>query len=291
MHYDSNNRHLAFSSLGEMARFGQSQPVFMEDEHMVGARDWYGPDTGAEALQKAMMGDDKGVAEAGQIIDKLQADFATMTVVDEPTVAGCYPIVPEALMGEPECMRLPTMQATEAAPVTVLIDLVTGSDLSAQQYRQRGLTVLAFVLALSQRRPVTLRVGSLSGSGDKPSRNICISAVIDTAPLDVARAAWALTNISCPRRLFYAFYEWQERQDGLGGWGGRWPAFDGVPQARVDHPGYIAGAKRHFGLADEDLYIPGIPNWTCANPMTRQMVERPAAWIEAMLEKYSAAAN
>lgn len=159
--------------------------------------DWKG------ALNRARYGDISAVAQSDELLAKVSsympAAKARGYVMD---VAGAVPIVPTYLSGNPINMRRRIKTESEYAPLAIFYDGTDGAAISSENRFKKGLIVLALVRALAGLRPVELYIG---GSLDDRGANGCFFAVrIETSPLDLARAAWALTSDECCRGLGYA---------------------------------------------------------------------------------------
>ena len=201
---DSINR-VRFDSLTELADYAEKHCAGTSSmsENARGRRaEFYGTTTGHQCLRNLRKGNDSNVAEAQRLLDQFSADLELSQVQDEPTVAGCYPVVAEFLSGDPECMRLPSPVGSDSAPLSVFVDLTCSGGIRHDLMRRRGIAVLAAVMALSARRPITLEVGCVMGAyrdapGLNPGENVSIiSAVLDTSPLDLATAAWCLSDVA-----------------------------------------------------------------------------------------------
>ncbi len=261
--------YLRFDSTGELVRFA--------DERIA-----MSPDVRANALY----GDTGRVEEAQKLMEQFAAELATTFTTDEACVAGAFPIVPEALMGEPECMRMPTEQAGELAPLTIFVDLTTSGGIPAQEIMIRGTSTLALVMALSAQRPVSLEVGCAmdgrrAASGLRAGERLSvISTVIDTAPLDVATAAWYLTSADAARRLIYRLQGHRRVHNSSGGW----PRLDGVPYGAPSDPKAEARMREILDLPGEALFLPAVSAYQ-SEDMRRQLTD-PVGWIREKLEQF-----
>lgn len=107
-------------------------------------------------------------------------------------VCGSIPNVPAFIAGHPLAMRRRTREACETAPITVFCDAFASYSFSLKDITTRGAAVLALVRILSTRRAVTLYVGCTSHNHDGNSYVVAVR--MDTQPLDLARAAYALAS-------------------------------------------------------------------------------------------------
>ncbi len=277
---------IEFDGLGELGRHVRH---LVEINHVhrerKGPNLWfYGPKTMQQQLACSAFGDLSVVESAQRLLDKIQTEISipASTWVDD--VAGFFPCVPEALSGDPECMRHAEDQQSNTTPLNIFVDLATSAYLTPNLIMSRGCAVLALVMALTAIRPVSLRVGCLMGSstsasGQKAGDEWCaVSAVIDTQPLDLARAAWALTDAGCARRLFYAV-------GGTVGFDGAWPSFRGVPYGEVQSKKYIERSAEIFALDGETLYLPPM---CVIDQEIEMMINRPTQWVNKKIEQFRA---
>lgn len=277
---------IEFDGLGELGRCVRhlNSTYRMRAERSDSSPKFYGPKTLQQQIACSAFGDLSIVESAQRILSKIQTEIniPASTWVDD--VAGFFPCVPEALSGDPECMRQTEDQQSNTTPLNIFVDLATSAGLTPEQIMRRGCAVLALVMALTAIRPVSLRVGCLMGSnaeasGQKKGDRWCaVSTVIDTQPLDLARAAWALTDAGCPRRLFY----------GIGdtiGFDGNWPEFRGIPYGDVQCPKHVQRATEIFALDGETLYIPPM---CVIDHEIEMMIKRPTQWVNKKIAEFSA---
>lgn len=173
---------------------------------------WTGADSTA-TLARARGGDAARVALADAMLARLEdaVGFEARRWRNMDAVAGGVPNVPAYLSGAPLAMRRRTRVMDAAAPLTILIDLGVSQAVNAQTIARRGAAALALARIAAASRPVALwatfcaRDGS--GGGDAG-----MAVQIDTAPLDVTRAAWLLCAPEALRRAGFATLA------ALGGW-------------------------------------------------------------------------
>ena len=162
---------------------------------------WYNNETPQDTLRMAISGDTRLVAKAEEAISKLDAIIETPRLVWEPNVAGAFCCVPDVLAGRPTNMRRMVHRPDERAPITIIANTASSAGLDTQTLAKRGTVILAFVLALSRIRPVTLHQMSTGNGND--GETVVISQ-ISTTPLDLATACYALTSCGFTRRICYA---------------------------------------------------------------------------------------
>lgn len=154
------------------------------------------------AHRTARAGDLALVAPSDRLLSALETvspiTSAWETIDD---VAGAVPNVPAYLAGTPLTMRRRRRTVREAAPLAVYVDLTSSAGIDAETLMRRGAAILALVRVLSARRPVELWAGA---SLDWQLKQACaVFFRLDTAPLDLARAAHLLTHPSVPRGMCY----------------------------------------------------------------------------------------
>lgn len=188
---------LQFDSIGELADFQQARPA---------AGSYFGGSfAGGISRQQATVmlrtGDLSMVPESDKHLAKLEAiaGFEARQFRTFDDVAGGVPNVPAVLANQPLFMRQRRRIESQQAPLTVYVDLVSSAGIKAEDMAKRGAAVLALVRILASKRPVNLWAGCTSGLNRDGSTDLSgIVYPIDTAPLDLARAAHILTNQSVP---------------------------------------------------------------------------------------------
>jgi hypothetical protein len=156
--------------------------------------DWAGA-TFDDALAQGRTGDLSQVARSDALLDKIEAitDGEGLKAVTSPSVAGGAVNVPAYLAGHPACMRLRRPQVQAGGEIVLMVSAFISASISHEVIARRGAAQLALVRALSQVRPVRLFVyGCHTPAGSRHGRHFFAAYPIDTAPMDLARAAWAL---------------------------------------------------------------------------------------------------
>lgn len=174
-------------------------------------------------------------------------------------VVGAVPNVPAFLAGHPQCMRRRMRTMKESAPLTIFMNLTSSMSISQDKILKRGIVLLALTRLLVEHRAVELWVGS--SLSDRTSEIYTAAWRIDTAPLDLARAAYHISSVAMSRLFGYATCE-QLIDKHIGGHGHQNPD----------------ELKRVAGWNDL-LYIPSIMN-------NDPMVDNPVGWIKNVMKKY-----
>ena len=230
------------------------------------AGEWYGDLDNTSAIHYLHRGDDKLVAPSDAMVEALEGTaIHTQKWRNVDDVAGSIPNVPAYLAGHPCAMRRRTRLDQDDAPIAVFIDLDSSAGISAKDVLRRGTAALALTRLLSDHRPVELWAGIAMNVGYGSST---IAWRIDTAPLDLARAAFALCSPAVSRGLGYKL------SHAVHGSTGGWP-FDNYSKHRNSGQERL---ERVFG--QKVLYIPGVY-------LTDELITNPTAWIKRELEKYT----
>lgn len=168
--------------------------------------EWAGNLTLKEAGKSCAEGDLSLVEASDKILTKIEAEFSFVTGHAETiaTVAGGAVNVPAMLSGSPMCMRRRRQTVSEIGPITVMVDSGALAEVSPETMRRRGVAVLALVRVLSRIRPVDLWVSAAHWAGSRGDVSVMTAVRIETAPLDLARAAFVLVHPAFHRRLMFA---------------------------------------------------------------------------------------
>lgn len=234
---------------------------------------WTGGKDYDTSVKQCRIGDLSGVEPSDKILSKLEIAFpvtAKFAIVND--VCGGVPNVPAMLAGHPLSMRRRQRLASEQAPLCIFVSLELSAGIDIGTMRQRGATILALVRLLSDKRPIDLYACCSVGQDGLAAH---IITRIDTAPLDLARAAHFLTCPSVTRGLNYAACDSLMVKHFGKVWSGHW--------AYGDHGKYIKHAREIFLSAvnpsAEALLIP-------AAELNDPCVKTPELWIKKMLETY-----
>ena len=166
---------------------------------------------------------------------------------------------------QPISMRVRRRTADDAAPLTICIDLTSSADIDPEYLVKRGTAILALARILSSLRPVTIWLGAgLSGGGKADGTSAWFQ--IDSAPLDLARAAFQISSGGVPRGMLYTFLQKQF------GCGGGWPMYD-VDRWRRMAPRFLT----HW-FEGEILFVPPV--------FTTDDFKKPEVWLERMVKQY-----
>lgn len=164
---------------------------------------WYGGESTEDSLRLAHSGDTRLVAQAEALLDQLETRIETPKRIWERSPVGPICVAPDVLAGIPTPMRRIREVGDEHQPIAIFACSTISAGISAETIRKRGTTILALVLALSRTRPISLHTVATIGAerGDRVETVLCTR--IETAPLHLASACWALTSAGFARRLNY----------------------------------------------------------------------------------------
>jgi hypothetical protein len=242
-------------------------------EHVGGS--WTGGGGYHSFKQKVTTGDNSLVAESDRhlamIEDQVPMSRGWRNVDD---VVGAVPNVPAFLAGHPQCMRRRQRAARDNAPLAIFMDLTSSAGISAKDIQQRGVVLLALARLLVEHRAVELWVGTGLGAGksytnhrDAVSATVCWR--IDTAPLDLARAAYHISATAMSRGFGYEMTHAELNMQH-----GAWPFGDYDLHCRTAEQ-----RLRPVFEGQELLYIPPIY-------LNDAMTKDPVAWVKRVLAKY-----
>ena len=233
-----------------------------------GARsEWSGSLDLTEAAQMARAGDMARVAKSDALLTRFERfSFSRASKAWRRDVAGNVPNVPAMLAGAPATMRRRVKLQADGAPIAILVDLTTSGNIETDAIERRGAAILALTRVLASRRPVELWAGAIVGA-DADQNGVAMFARIDTAPLDLAHAAFAMVSPAFTRQLLYSLAR------GAYGFEGAWPY------------GRSGDASRLF-LAD--IMRPALPHVAdvLAIPAAHsndKISKNPESWIESTL--------
>lgn len=233
---------------------------------------WFNGENAEETFQRARLGDRSLVPQAEALMAKFEKSIVTPRRVWEPSPAGSFVNVPDFLAGRPTSMRRQVQVQTESAPITICFDGTSSAIISAKDLLARGVAALALTMALVAVRPVTLYAMS-SGSGDDSDCDTVLLSQINTTPLDLATACYALTSSGYYRRLCYRMMNRLNKFDG------RWPQRASYRSGGND--AYSAELVQRLGLDPKHtLMIP-------AAHMKDELISQPVEWIQSNIDKFT----
>lgn len=237
---------------------------------------WIGGLTAAMADRCLREGEASRVAASEDYLAKFEGKFAFHTArfktID--AVAGGAPNVAAYIAGTPLAMRRRQRTADDLAPLTIVVDTTSSGGINAAKLERRGAALLALVRLLAARRPVTLWAGAALGPrGDNRVQMCSVMTRIETAPLDLARAAFLLGHPGASRGIGYSVIGEQCR--GFGAW-----PYNDIDKTRTYGPEYFG---RLFP-GTEILYMPPVFGGELESTA-------PDKWLTEKLAKYGGLEN
>lgn len=229
---------------------------------------WNGNLSNHESAKRVRSGDLSAVEKTDELLAKMESiipQSQAWQVIASPV--GAVPHIPNFIAGNPCSMRLRVRTRKESAPLSIAVDLACSAGISANDVHKRGVAILALVRGLAAVRPVELWAGCSIDAGYSNAAHIYTQ--IETAPLDLARAAHVLTHASVPRSIIYEIGEADY------GFQGHWPYSGSGPDREL-------GAdilKRAIGFSHDVLYVPPIF-------LHDEAVQNPTKWIADNLAAY-----
>lgn len=242
---------------------------------------WYGA-TAKQAFDRASNGNPALTGACDRLLDKMEnVDFATTRFATVAAVAGGAPCVPAYLAGSPLAMRRRVRLVDDMAPLAVVVDIGVSAAVEHGTIQRRGAAALALVRLLSATRPVALWI--VTGQQTDiygAKRNAAFALRLDTAPLDVARAAWLLCAPEAFRRASFAacfaIAGHAEKR------GVNWLDHD-----HKHHPKLILDLMPALTGADDFVVVPSL---ITAGETQFKNDAAAAQWVREMLDKHGGAA-
>lgn len=233
---------------------------------------WAGGLSPAEAVRRSHMGDLERVGPSDSLMSRFERfGFESPRHAWRDDVTGAVPNVPAFLAGHPLAMRRRVKIQDVAAPLAVIVDLTSSSNVDASDLERRGAAILALVRILSARRPVELWAGCATDADGRKNASVTL-ARIETAPLDLARAAFVMVGAAFPRQLCYGLSKARN------GFEGGWP-YNSHTISRNMFRDMIADAFPHVS---DMLCVP-------AAHSDDQIHKNPEGWIESKLAELETA--
>jgi hypothetical protein len=261
---ETRDHFVLADSLADLGREAPSLAPAEAYERISDETEWYGGVTFDEACQLAKFGDVKLVAKSDKLLAKFERyAFETAGKGWRNDVTGGLPDVPAFIAGHPLNMRRRTRLDSAAAPIAIIVDTTISAAIDSKTIMRRGAAILALVRILAGRRPVEL--WAVSQVDAKDGGCATVGARINTTPLDLGTAAFALTHPAFPRRLCYSMARKY-------GFSGSWP-YRKHGESRDCMVDMLRPAMPHV---TECLFMPGMH-------VADQAANKPELWLEQKL--------
>lgn len=275
MRIEANNSAV-FDSLADVHQFMSANMGMVLD--VSNDLSWYGGASVTSSVDMLVAGDQSQVEAAKRMSDKFDIRIETHGQALGQGVAGFYPCVPEYLGGAPESMYCMVDSETQMSPLKIIVDSTSSSGVGSEMLRKRGITILAATMALSAMRPVSLEVVCTLDvkpelrSGGKNFSSIRVP--INSAPLDLGSACYALCHPGFARRICYGLVR------NLFGGPLIWPKLPDVDMHDTRSQKTTIATLKEIGEDPEQcLFIPAIS-------LKDELVDEPEKWISKTLAKY-----
>lgn len=259
---------LDFESLGAFARECAEAGVMTKYSH-AGQASWWGGDSLSTLATKCVAGETKHVSAAEQMLDQLRDEIEVPRPQWSQSPFGAFPNVGEFLAGEMDCMRLMISDPSQTSPIRIWFDPTSSAAIDHADLVKRGTAVLALTMALSQIRPIELWTYSDLDAHGKGLSLIC--AKIQTAPLMLSEACFAMCNPGYARGLTYGLAEARMGFNGMWGFGDY--CADATERAEI--------MRECLGASKDDIIIPGIS-------VKDELVKDPLSFIRREIRRHTA---
>lgn len=156
-----------------------------------------------QAEKRLHTGDDSLVAKSDAMLARIEAASPLDNCTHESirTVAGSFADIPAYLSGSPVAMR--RRQRKEAvAPLTVVIDVTSSGGMGKEVLERRGVAALSLLRKL-EAAGHAIELWVCAGIGDSGKTSFAFTR-LDTRPMDLSRACWALCSHEFSRQCSYA---------------------------------------------------------------------------------------
>lgn len=234
------------------------------------ATSWNGKQTYDQAKVNLWKGDAKALASSEKLLEQIEGDGLELASPywDNDRV-GYIPCIPSFLAGSPESMRRLQEFQTDTAPIKIFTDVCLSAEFDATALARRGTAILSLARKLQAIRPVELYlIASMHGRDAKDGNGECAIPVIklDTSPLDLTTASYAMANAGFLRQLCFG---WGDAR----GFNGSW-AWNSQPS------NYHSRLMEVIKASKQDLVIDGAYS-------SDQLMNEPLQWVNDQVRKYS----
>lgn len=214
------------------------------------AETWSGGQSFKKSVALAVTGWDKGrdMLDASLRANARPIDLAPIRSLD---VGGAYPVVPIAVAGDPCCMVRPGVEIIPRAVYRLVISNSVRSEVSAVQFKHRGVAICRIVDALEA---AGSRVEIIADStADASSETLSFSYTVKEAdqPLDIDRVAFVFAHAAAHR---YCNFHLREFIGGEKRWGGYGASKNPNPK---NHPDAIVIPYLSSSIADHYNTVEG----------------------------------
>lgn len=257
-------------SLSEMGQFARESNLPKKNS---GGSWWDLGISTEQAISMCFTGDTSAVEASDALLSKMEehTNMPSTRSIWYDDVSGAFPNIPAYIAGQPLNMRQRQKVQIDSAPLAIMVDLSVSGAINAQQVRNRGVAILALTRALSAHRPIELWAMDL-GAADEgrgtPVNCVVMATKIETSPLDLSAASYALCHPGFLRQLYFPL---ESKHHGfIGGW-----PFNNNSRALTAHETAVIIAPMFTHVA-ETLCLPGL------HVADKSMTD-PEAWLRTQL--------
>jgi hypothetical protein len=270
--------YIIAGSLGELGEFARASNLPNKSSYA----DWDNNLGIQKAISYCFTGDLSGVAASDALLERMEEHITmpSTRAIWTDDVTGAFPNIPAYISGQPLNMRQRVKAQIDSAPLAIMVDLGISAAISAAQVRNRGAAILALVRALSAHRPIELWAMDFGSADDSSSSSlhfghassncVCVAAKIETSPLDLSSACYALTHPAFVRNVLFGLEE--KYHDFRGGWPFR------LNRALTRHEMEVLCAPM-WPHVSETLALPGLH-------VADESMTNPEAWLRRQLSEH-----
>lgn len=234
---------------------------------------WFGGSY-EQAVEKANYGDTDLFRRASDILMNVEDTLLPSVEAyrDIPYYHGSRPNISAVLTGQPKSMyrREYVQEPSNHKPIRIFVDRVTTCTFSTDQILNRGVAILALVLALKRIRPVTLYVGE-SACNARANQDGCVAIALDLNNIDMSVLANALAGPSFYRRLLFTANNYIHKVKNPNSY-------------KID----AEKTRKMLGWSTHDLIFEGM--WATDKDLSLA-ISNPAQWARQRLEAMSVVLN
>jgi hypothetical protein len=262
-----------FNSIRDMVDFARSLGINSTSTTDGGS--WYNNESSFQTFEFATNGNLTQVAPARALLSQLETKISTPKRVWKRAPVGVYCAIPEFIAGFPTPMRRMVRNPNDHSPINIYVCTTSSAGINAATLTKRGTVILALVLALIRSRPTRLHLlSTLDGHRDN-SGEMVITVPIPTAPLDLARACYALTSAGFDRRLNHKISE------KLNDYRGHWPDAAKTGWSYTNPKPYYDKLIVRLGADPKSTLI--IPS----SQLYDQLLSAPIDWIKHQINRFN----
>lgn len=222
------------------------------------------------ARERLLTGDASLVDRSSALLDRIEAasPLADVRVETVRVVAGGAADVPAYLAGSPVAMRQ-RRRRSAPAPLRIVVDVTSSASVDDATLERRGVATLALLRLLEAAgHAVELWIAHGIGEGSQTGLTL---VRLDTQPLDLARAVWALASSQASRECLFTTSN-SAAECAAGGWPWQNVRWNGHPAVQRSVWASVLGVD-----PGNVLLLPGVFTRDGATPYTSDA--QAAQWV------------